>query len=125
MVKNKSLVVLSFIVLYDSTSVSGATSQLFVHRSVLGSIALQRISASSSWVDLYADDQITEITLFLRFEKHFRSSKIVSVVCAFMGHREQLLCRMEYFDWNIFYCRSRYADMLHDKDRVSAEAKPF
>lgn len=91
----------------------------------LGSIALERNCASGSWIDLYGDGQITEITLFLRFEKHFRSSKSMSVVCAFMGHRDQLLYRMECFNRNIFYCRSRYADMLHDKDRVSIEAKPF
>lgn len=106
-------------------SVSGASSQLFVHKSV-------------PWVHCCGEDlcpwfmyiyvlmgQITEVTLYLRFEKLFSSSRSVSVVCAFVGHRVQLLCRVEYFNWSIFYCRSRYADMLHDKDRVSIEENTF
>lgn len=126
LVKNRSLVVcLSLLCMIL------CVSQVLLHSSLF-------LGLSVPWVHCCGEDlcqwfmswsicwwPITEITLSLRLEKHFRSSKSVSVVCTFVGHRDQLLCRMEYFNWSIFYCRSRYADMLHDKDRVSTEAKPF
>uniref|UniRef100_A0A8B9FPZ6 Protein arginine N-methyltransferase n=1 Tax=Amazona collaria TaxID=241587 RepID=A0A8B9FPZ6_9PSIT len=75
------------------------------------------------------------MTLFLKFEKQLRSSRNMSVICAFMGHvgpvalvrdteaaiedLSGLLCFAvcSILTGFFFYCRSRYADMLHDKDR--------